>query len=145
MSVTSIINDIKNAQSNLTNQARVFLEEDKNKILDYVRIDQLFELGEDADGIKLEAYTPFTRAVKISEGRNPNIVTLFDEGDYYRGFDFTLIGESTLNIFSRDIKAKELSDKYGVRIDDLSDSNEQKVNTKLEDQLITWVLGSVKI
>lgn len=145
MSVDNIIKQIQNLQSNLEEQANIFLEKDKKQILDYVRIDQLFDLGEDADGNKLEPYTPFTRANKIRQGRNPNIVTLFDEGDYYRGFDFTLIQRNTLNIFSRDIKAAELSDKYGQRIDDLSESNEEKVNNKLETDLVTWVLESVKI
>ena len=37
--------------------------------------------GEDADGDKLIPYAPSTRLKKSREGRNPDIVTLFDEGD----------------------------------------------------------------
>jgi len=145
MSISDIIQQLKLIQSNLNSQSKTFIENDKKQILDLVRIDQLFNLGEDADGEKLTPYTPFTKAVKAIEGKNPNIVTLFDEGDYYRGFDLTLISNDILNIFSRDSKARELSEKYGSRIDDLSDVNEVKVNTKLEEQLVTWVLLKVKI
>lgn len=145
MSISNIIKQVENLQSNLEGQANIFLENDKKQILDYVRIDQLFDKGEDADGQKLEPYTPFTRAVKISEGRNPNIVTLFDEGGFYKGFDFTLIQGTVLNIFSRDNKTPELLDKYGQRIDDLNEENEEKVDINLENELVTWVLESVKI
>lgn len=145
MKVQEIINRIKSIQSELPSKSKEFLNDDKKIILDYVRIDQLFELGVDADGNKLEPYTPFTRSVKISEGKNPNVVTLFDEGDYYKGFDFNLVSEDVLNIFSTDVKAPKLIDKYGQRIDDLSEENEQKVNYDLGQKLVTWVLESVKI
>lgn len=145
MSIDNIIAQVQTLQNNLEGQAIIFLTEDKKKIIDLVRIDQLFNKGEDADGNRLKPYTPFTRKVKIKEGRNPEIVSLFDEGDYYKGFDFTLISGEILNIFSRDFKARELSEKYGSRIDDLNDENEEKVNTNLEEELITWVLQSIKI
>lgn len=144
MGVESIIQQIEVAKRNLEAQANVFLKEGKKQILDYVRLDQLFELGEDADNTKLEPYTPFTRAVKISQGKNPNVVTLFDEGDYYRGFDFNY-RDGLLDIFSKDSKSPELIEKYGNRIDDLNKSKEEKVNTNLEENLVEWVLKSVKI
>tara|TARA_R110000850_G_scaffold167219_1_gene292349 strand:+ start:614 stop:1051 length:438 start_codon:yes stop_codon:yes gene_type:complete len=145
MSISNIIKQVEQVQSNLNSQAKIFLENDKKEILDLVRIDQLFSKGEDADGEKLIPYTSFTKAAKRSEGKDPNVVTLLDDEDYYRGFDLTLIADDVLNIFSRDGKAKELSEKYGSRIDDLSDSNEEKVNSKLEEKLVTWMLSKVKI
>ena len=145
MGISDIINQVKFVQSNINNQANILIENDKKRILDLVRIGQLFDLGVDADGNKLQPYTPFTRASKISEGKNPNIVTLFDKGDYYSGFDLNLISGDVLNIFSRDEKARELSEKYGSRIDDLSDPNEEKVELYLEENLIEWSLESVKI
>ena len=138
--IRGIINEIKAKQNNLSSEAEILIEKDKKRILDYVRIDQLFVLGKDADGNKLKPYAPYTRSVKSSQGRDPNVVTLFDEGNYYRGFDLRLILEDVLNIFSTDFKANDLIEKYGSRIDDLNDENEQKVELYLEQNLISWVL-----
>jgi len=138
--IRSIINEIKAKQNNLSSEAEMLIEKDKKRILDYVRIDQLFVLGEDADGNKLKPYAPYTRSVKSSQGRDPNVVTLFDEGDYYRGFDLRLISEDVLNIFSTDFKANDLIEKYGNRIDDLNEENEENVELYLEQNLISWVL-----
>ena len=139
--IGSIIDQIKQKQKGLEKKAEMLIEKDKKRILDYVRIDQLFVLGEDADGDKLTPYSSFTRRVKSNEGRNPEIVTLFDEGDFYEGFDLSLIQGDVLNIYSRDIKAPELIEKYGNRVDDLNEENEEKVETyHLEENLVPWVL-----
>ena len=139
--IRSIIDQVKQKQKGLEKQAEILIEKDKKIILDYVRIDQLFTLGEDADGDKLKPYAPSTRLQKSREGRNPEIVTLFDEGDFYEGFDLSLIQGDVLNIYSRDIKAPELIEKYGNRIDDLNEGNEEKVETyHLEENLVPWVL-----
>ncbi len=139
--IRSIIDQVKQKQKGLEKQAEILIEKDKKIILDYVRINQLLELGEDADGEKLTPYSSFTRRVKSREGRNPEIVTLFDEGDFYEGFDLSLIQGDVLNIYSRDIKAPELIEKYGNRIDDLNEGNEEKVETyHLEENLVPWVL-----
>lgn len=138
--IRGIINQVKDKQNNLENEAKILIESDKKRILDYVRIDQLFSLGEDADGDKLRPYTPFTRKQKSKEGRNPEVVTLFDEGDFYQGFDLTVIQGDVINIFSRDFKAPDLIEKYGSRIDDLNEENEEKVELYLEQNLIEWAL-----
>ena len=139
--IRSIINQIKDKQNNLENKTKELIDEDKKRILDYVRIDQLFTLGEDADGDKLKPYAPSTRLQKSREGRNPDVVTLFDEGPYYEGYDLTLIQGDVLNIFSRDFKAPDLIEKYGSRIDDLNEENEEKVELYLEENLTEWVLN----
>jgi hypothetical protein len=144
MSISSIIKQVESAQNNLESQANIFINEDKKKILDYVRLDQLFELGEDGNNRKLEPYTPFTRAVKISEGRDPNVVTLFDEGDFYRSEDLRY-SNGVLDIFFTDSKTPKLIDKYGADIAKLNKENETKTNEQLEIDLVTWVLESVKI
>ena len=143
--IQELINQIREIQREIPNPTRKILNENKKIILDYVRIDQLFELGEDGEGRKLIPYTPFTRAVKISEGRDPNIVTLFDQGDFYNSADLTLINEDVLNIFFTDPKTPDLLEKYGQSIDDLNDENEEKVNELIENELIQWLFSSIPI
>ena len=143
--IQELINQIREIQREIPNQTRKILNENKKTILDYVRIDQLFELGEDGEGRKLIPYTPFTRAKKISEGRDPNIVTLFDQGDVYNSADLTLINDYVLNIFFTDPKTPDLLEKYGQSIDDLNDENEEKVNELIENELIQWLFSSIPI
>ena len=143
--IQELINQIREIQREIPNPTRKILNENKKIILDYVRIDQLFELGEDGEGRKLIPYTPFTRAVKISEDRDPNIVTLFDQGDFYNSADLTLINEDVLNIFFTDPKTPDLLEKYGQSIDDLNDENEEKVNELIENELIQWLFSSIPI
>lgn len=143
--IQGLINQIREIQRGIPEQTRKILDENKKTILDYVRIDQLFELGEDGEGRKLIPYTPFTRAVKISEGRDPNVVTLFDTGDFYSSADLTLINEDVLNIFFTDPKTPDLLDKYGSSIDDLNEENQDKVNELIEIELTEWIFSKIPL
>lgn len=144
MTIDNIIKQVEDIQNNLESQAKILLDDNKINILDLVRSNQLFDLGEDGNKNKLRPYTPFTKLIKRKQGRRDDVVTLFDEGNFYKGFDQSLKGDE-LTIFSRDSKSEKLTLKYGKDIFKLNKENEELTNTDLQVKLIKWVLSSIKI
>ena len=70
-------------------------------------------------------YTYFTRTIKEAKGMNPDIVTLYDTGDFYRAM-FLDVGSDILEIESTDRKSEELQKKYGEKIFGLTTSSKQE-------------------
>jgi hypothetical protein len=81
-------------------------------ILDY-NILQL-QRGKDSNGVKLEpAYALQTIRSKQAKSQPFDRVTLYDEGDFYRGFFLSAI-DFPIVIDSRDRKTPKLVEKYGA-------------------------------
>lgn len=87
--------------------------------------DQLIQ-GIRSDGSEITpAYTYFTREKKKEKGRDPDIVSLYDTGDFYRGM-FVDVGSDVIEIDSADYKSDELKDKYGEKIFGMSPDSRGK-------------------
>lgn len=77
--------------------------------------DQLMQ-GIRSDGTNITpAYTYFTREKKKEKGRDPDIVTLYDTGDFFREM-FIDIGSDVIEIDSMDSKSNDLQEKYGEKV-----------------------------
>ncbi|MEG1738677.1 MAG: hypothetical protein RR137_08970 [Odoribacter sp.] len=67
-------------------------------------------------------YKYFTRLAKIDKGRNPDVVTLYDTGEFYAKM-FADIGSDEIEIDSIDCKSNDLKEKYGEDIFGLSNDS----------------------
>lgn len=84
-------------------------------IVDMNAQEQLFEKGENALGISIAEYRPYspmTLRIKAGKGQPTDRVTLRDEGDFESSF-FIEVGNDRFEIKASDFKAEELSQKYG--------------------------------
>ena len=100
--------------------------------------DQLFE-GINADGVAIadyQPYTPYTKTLKEAKGQPTGRVTLFDTGDFYKGFKFDKVG-TKIYPDSTDSKTERLVKKYGEQIFGLTDENLQYfINIFLKPRMI---------
>lgn len=110
--------------------AKIIIKMEK-KIIDLVRIDQLYDKGIDGKGKKIKPeYTNYTVAVKKIKGDVSNHVTLHDTGDLYDSF-ITDYGSYELYLFPTDKKKDELLNKYGGSIFDMTIDNKFKLNYEM--------------
>lgn len=135
------INEIKKIRLSLSSEAKKIAERYKKVLLDYIRINQLFDKGIDGKGKKLKKYKPFTVAIKKTQGKNPNIVTLNDTGDFYKEFDLFYTDQNAIGIFSKNEKTPKLVEKYGSDIFIFTVNNIKEINNKIfTPKLIEWIL-----
>ena len=100
----------------------------KKQILDLNRFDQLYNLGEDANGEDLVPSYAYNTIVgvpgryegKIAKGQPFDRVTLNDKGNFYNSFDLKFNNDE-LEITADDIN--DLAIKYGTDILGLNDEN----------------------
>lgn len=112
------------------------IDESSETILDANR-DQML-LGLDKEGNKIiPPYTPFTRERKIEKKRNPDIVTLYDEGDFHKSMFLKNDGKEIM-ISSNDSKTDELMIKYNKTDTVLGIPNDSKtkINETIMDKFI---------
>ena len=89
-------------------------------------------------------YTCFTRIKKKEKGRNPDIVTLYDTGDFYRTM-FLDVGSDMLEIESTDWKSSELQEKYGEEIFGLTDESKNEYAKKALTALIEKIKNNLNL
>lgn len=90
---------------------------------------QLFEHGENALGVDISSYRPYspvTIQIKKMKGQPTNRVTLRDEGDFESSF-FLQVNNEQFEIKAADFKTEELIQKYGKAILGLTDANLQEL------------------
>ena len=94
-------------------------------IVDMNSEEQLYEHGENALGVSIsdyQPYSPITIQIKRSKGQPTNRVTLRDEGDFYRSF-YIEAGADKFEIRANDWKTEHLQRKYGKDILGLNEAN----------------------
>jgi hypothetical protein len=133
------LRDIANNFINLKPELLVFNTIDKNpelqkRILDLVRINQLFLRGIDGDGTDLNTltqsgfgYSAFTKAVKRRKGQPTGHVTLFDTGDFYKSFRFILSRQGFFIDADAQKDTSNLFDDFGTAIVELTDESIDRV------------------
>lgn len=115
----------------LPNETERIILSNSEKILDLNRDAQLYEKGITSEGnLLFPPYANITRQIKANKLQPINRVTLFDTGDFYRGFDIR-INYPIFSIYSTDQKSSDLMDKYGSDIFGLTVENQRKVNYEI--------------
>ena len=102
---------------------------------------QLFDLGENALGIKLSAiggaYTPFTKAIKQAKGQPTDRVTLRDTGEFYQSFKISILPNGDFDIVSDPIKDDtNLLQEWGKEVEGLNKENHKKVLDIIENAIL---------
>jgi hypothetical protein len=120
-------------------QAEVILENTSEEIIKHNQ-SQLYYEGIDADGKSLEPYK-WKEYAAYKARRNPShpgIPDLYDEGNFYRGFEVELLGGAKFTLKSTDEKATALEQKYG-QIFGLTDENEAKYGEFYKALLMAYI------
>lgn len=103
------------------------LKAHEKEVTNYITQIQLFEKGEDGQGLSLGDYTPFTIEIKKSKGQRTDHITLKDTGDFYKSYKLGIGGLVTANPQKDDTN---LVTEFGADILVLSDEG-QDVMIKL--------------
>lgn len=143
MFIDKKIKEIEQIRRDLPKQAKEIANKFKTEILDYIREKQLFDEGIDGKGNKLLGYKPFTIGIKRQKGQPTNRTTLFDTGNFFKGFDLIYTDQNALGVFSRDSKTPDLVEKYGADIFTFTAENIKEIDSKIfEENLIKWILNT---
>ena len=121
-SQVKIMNDCVN------NTSEVILDANREQML----------LGLDKNGKEiLPEYKPFTRERKIEKGRDPDTVTLYDEGDFHRSLFMQNDGAKIL-IDGKDSKSDELMLKYNKQdtVLGIPQTAKENINESIMDKFI---------
>lgn len=108
-------------------------------ILDLNTQAQLFDLGEDSEGIKLSAiggsYSPVTLALHPEKTKDK--VTLNDTGQFYDSFKLTPESNGDFKIISNPIKdGSSLFERWGDKVEGLNEGNYQKALKIIERKVL---------
>jgi len=137
--VKDYMDSIEKVIGNIPNETISIINSKSEQIIDLNRDDQLYDLGINSDGNLLRHYSNTTILFKKQEGKPYNRTTLFDKGDFYRGFKIK-VNYPTISIYSTDHKSSELIDKYGTNIFGLIKENQLKLNYEiLKPELLKYI------
>ena len=108
----------------------------KKKILDWIRQDQLFKQGIDADGEIIGFYSPVTQSINPLKKFNTHF-TLYDTGDFYRSMFVTVLKDKIVIDAGSD-SFREMKDQqwYTDRILGLTDENIIKLKSEVKEAYI---------
>ena len=132
--------NLKRALKNILLQA-----ETQKFIISLNTDDQLFNKGQDSEGVNLEdiggEYSPFTEEQKIRDGLPFNRVTLFQKGDFYATFRIE-VGNGHFDIVANTIKdGVDLQDRWGIKILGLNEKNTAKILLFIERKIADHILN----
>lgn len=142
MEVSDYIDKLDLLIRNYDNKIESIVYQNKEQIIDLNRENQLFEMGIDSNGKNLLEYREATISIKIEKKQPIDRTTLFDTGEFYKGF-FIKFNPSnyTLEIWSSDKKTTKLIEKYGKDIFGLIPKNIEYLDEKIiKKHLDEWVL-----
>lgn len=111
--------------------------ENENSIIELNHFN-LYNLGEDSNGVKLGYYTPFTIAYKKSKGQRYDHITLQDTKQFYRSFAIE-IRNNELWILSNDRnddKIRNIVRRFGAIVLGLQKKDIEKVQKIILPTLI---------
>lgn len=130
-------------EANLEAQAYKLIAEIQDRILDFVREEQLYKKGIDGKGVRLEPYSPYTIALKKFKGEVYNRTTLLDTGDFYDNM-YVHARDRMYFVESSDHKSEMLKEKYGDSIMVLTDKNNKIINQEeILPRLIEWLISQL--
>ncbi len=129
------------ARANVSNLVVLALRDSEvqQEILDLNTQAQLFDLGQDSEGVKLSSiggdYSPVT--LRLHPEKKKDVVTLKDTGDYYDTFKLTPESSGDFKISSNPMKdGTNLFDRWGDKIEGLNNENYVKALEIIERKVI---------
>lgn len=138
--VSPYLEKLDRIEANLEAQAYKIIADIQEKILDFVREEQLYKKGIDGKGMRLEPYSSYTIALKKFKGEVYDRTTLLDTGDFYDNMYVHARGRMYF-VDSSDYKAPDLKERYGDAIMVLTDKNNKIINEKeILPRLIEWMI-----
>lgn len=113
----------------------------KQKVLDWIRIDQLFEQGTDEKGQVIGYYSIITEMVYNPDKIAGTHYTLKDTGDFYKSFYIEVLGDAIV-IDADPIKSDgtNLFEKYGEGIIGLDEESKTKLIEEIKQRYYTEAL-----
>jgi hypothetical protein len=113
----------------------------KQKVLDWIRIDQLFEQGTDEMGNVIGYYSIITEMVYNPEKVAGTHYTLKDTGDFYKSFYIEVLGDGII-INADGVKddGTNLIEKYGNGILGLDEESKGKLISEIKERYYTEAL-----
>lgn len=108
---------------------------------------QLFLHGIDSEGAKLSQiggdYSPVTQNIKRFEGLPFDHITLYQEGDFYKSWDFIQKADS-FTLKANTIKeGQDLQDRWGADIIGLTDESIQKLACEVVPEIIRHIISTL--
>lgn len=132
---------IRFANSSISNLIVLALRDNEvqRQIIELNTIAQLFNLGEDSEGVKLSSiggeYSPVT--LRIHPEKKADRVTLYDTGEFYDSFSIKPESDGDFQINSDPIKnGVNLFDRWGDKVEGLNNDNYVKALKIIEQKVI---------
>ncbi len=108
---------------------------------------QLFLQGIDAEGVDLHNiggdYSAFTRDLKAFDGLPFDHITLYQEGDFYKSWEFVQKEDSFVLRADTIKEGEDLRDRWGPDIIGLTDESISKLSTEIIPEIINHILRSL--
>lgn len=108
---------------------------------------QLFLHGEDAEGVPLAQiggdYSPVTQLIKQADGLPFDRVTLYQEGDFYKSWEFVQKNDSFVLRADTIKDGEDLRERWGGDIIGLTDESIAKLNLEVLPEIIRYVLRTL--
>ena len=131
--LTSLIGRLEKFEKDIPLIIKDVIESNNHAICEMNTEKQLFQKGENAAGISIDTFRPYTARtleIKQSKGQPINRVTLRDTGDFHSSF-YIEAGTDSFMIKASDPKTLELMAKYGDEILGLTDEDANIVSHEM--------------
>jgi hypothetical protein len=104
----------------------------KTKVLDFVRIDQLFEQGINENGYVIGTYALVTEKFYDASKKFNTPYTLYDDGDFYRSFMLEVLPDAIVIDADGVKESVDLLEKFTDKILGLTDESKIKLILELK-------------
>ncbi len=108
---------------------------------------QLFLHGENIDGEPLKGiggdYAPITKDIKQSEGLPIDRITLYQDGDFYRTWDFIQTEDSFILRADTIKEGDDLQDRWGSKLVGLTDESISILSQEIAPEVIRYILSEL--
>lgn len=108
---------------------------------------QLFLHGVDIEGTSLKSiggdYAPITKDIKLSEGLPIDRVTLYQDGDFYRTWDFIQTQDSFILRADTIKDGDDLQERWGSNLVGLTDESITILSQEIAPEVIRYILSEL--
>lgn len=121
MAFDSLIKSVKKIPNQLDKAVLRSLKKHEKQVTEYITEVQLFEKGEDGQGLSLGEYAAFTIKEKEKKGQPTDRITLRDTETFHKSYKLSLRGLVTANTQK---PTQDLAEEFGEDILVLSDEGQ---------------------